>query len=121
MYICILTVSQVLCIFRALAVHCNAICVSTPVLTFLINILPSSTRTEYEDIRSLGNVGRALPIYVMPIQEDRFVNAARSGNLKCHSTLLTWRPCYSFQCVYSGKKQWFEPFSKDCVLRLPVT
>jgi hypothetical protein len=95
--------------------------VSVPVLTFLSNILPSSTRTKYEDIKFLRNVGTSLPICVMSIQEDRFFNADRSSNLKCHSTLLTWSPFYSSQRVSSEKKHWFEPFSKDCALRLPAT
>jgi hypothetical protein len=76
-------------IFRALAVRCNAVCVSRPVLTCLSNLLPSSTRTEYEEVRLLPNVRTTLPIYVMSIQKDRFFTADRSGNLKCHSTLLT--------------------------------
>ena len=124
MYVCMYTcirICQVLYIFLALAVRCNAIRVSRPVLTFLSNILPSSTRTKYEDIRLLRNVGTAVPIYVMSTQEDRFVNADRIGRLKCHSILLMWSPCYSSQRVSSGKKHWFEPFSKYCVLMLPAT
>jgi hypothetical protein len=90
-YICVCVYIYIyvyLLICEVLAVRCNATCFSRPVLTSLSNTLPSSTRTEYEDIRLLQNVGTSLPIYVMSIQEDHFVNADRSGNLKYHSTLL---------------------------------
>jgi hypothetical protein len=123
-----ITTSVYICTFVSRFVHIPcpdsmriAIRVSRPVLTFLSTILPSSTHTEYEDIMLLRNVGTALPICVMSIPEDRFVNPDRSGSLKCHSTLLTWRPCYSSQHVSSGKKHWLETFFKDCVLRLPAT